>query len=213
MNELGPNNVSAGNASVAAEFPSRPGSPSEDSIGSIKRTPIGEWNFVRPFTSNGHRVKADILRPTSPERVAIPAEFAMKPYELERLNKEPNMPPRYSVSYGPTKIRGITRKQGERRLTIGGTRKASAKSGFTFYSVQEHSNYFNGKGKTVRKEVNIKNGKGTKTVVMHNEKGKTRRSTVKIGENELEKIRRNIFVPGLFRECIDNCNAKNKSRS
>ncbi|NDG27545.1 MAG: hypothetical protein EB120_10275 [Proteobacteria bacterium] len=62
-----------------------------------------------------------------------------------------------------------------------------------------------GKGKTVRKEVNIKNGKGTKTVIMRNEKGKTRRSTVQIGEHELEQIRRNVFVPGLFRECLDNC--------
>lgn len=208
MNELETNNVSVGNVSVEAEFLSRPGSPSEDSIGSIERISVGKRNFVRPIEPMGQLTKAEISRPTSPKQVAIPTELAMKPYEFERLNKDPHLT-RQSVSYEPVKIRGIIRKQGDRRLTIGGQRKALAKSGFTFYSVQEHSNLVNGKGKTVRKEVNINNEKGTKTVIMRNERGKTRRSTVKIGENELEKIRRNIFVPGLFRECIDNCNAKN----
>ena len=88
---------------------------------------------------------------------------------------------------------------------FGGTRKSKKKEGFSFYSVQEHSHFVDGKGKTVRKEVNIKNGKGTKTVVIRNERGKTRRNTLPISSEELDNIRKNIFVPGLFKECIHNC--------
>lgn len=89
----------------------------------------------------------------------------------------------------------------------GQTRKRKmSRDGFSFYSVQEHRHIVNGKGKTLIKEVNIKNGRGKKTVIVRNEKGKTRKSTIPIKTDELDKIRRNIFIPGLFRECLDNCN-------
>jgi hypothetical protein len=83
--------------------------------------------------------------------------------------------------------------------------KGSSPHQFSFYSVQEHSQFLNGKSKTVRKEVNIQNGKGTKKVIIRNNSKRTRRSVMPIKKDELEKIRRNIFVPGLFNECINNC--------
>ncbi|NBR61417.1 MAG: hypothetical protein EBT86_07170 [Actinobacteria bacterium] len=194
-------NIEMGNMSNLGEFPTRPSSPSDDSIGTLSRTsPVR--NVVRPIDL-GHPLRAEMSRSQTPEiKKSVPFSFSATPSNVRRLN---NKSANRRLSYTPTKIRGIVRNSATRRLTIGGKRKTHPKSGFTFYSVQEHKEFMDGKGKTVRKEVNIKNGKGTKTVIMRNEKGKTRRSTVQIGEHELEQIRRNVFVPGLFRECLDNC--------
>ena len=200
--------VESGNVSNIGEFPSRPGSPGANTKESVEIF-SPSYNIVRPV-KGPERQKATLSRPSTPEMQVETfkmSEIGPVPEKFRRLNTDKNIGRPHSFS--PTTIRRITRNAAKRRLTIGGKPRTwshnQPNSGFSFYSVQEHSDFKNGKEKTVRKEVSIKNGKGVKTVVMRNETGKTRRSTMKIGKNELNKIRQNVFVPGLFKKCLDNC--------
>lgn len=84
--------------------------------------------------------------------------------------------------------------------------------GFAFHSEQVHSTYENGEQQTKKNVVNIKNGKGTKTVtVMKN--GKTKSSTKKLNTAEIKKIKQNQFIPGLFKPCYDCLNQPMRSKS
>jgi hypothetical protein len=74
---------------------------------------------------------------------------------------------------------------------------------FSYHSEQIHSSFVNGKGQTRRNTVNITNGKGTKKVEVYNDKGKVKtRKEKKLSAHELECIRNNKFVPGLFKDCM-----------
>lgn len=70
---------------------------------------------------------------------------------------------------------------------------------FLYHSEQIHSEMKNGKGQTRRNIVSIRNGKGTKTVVVMNAKGKTiKKNTKALKQAEIKKIKKNKFIPGLF---------------
>jgi hypothetical protein len=76
---------------------------------------------------------------------------------------------------------------------------------FHYSSSQVHEVVENGVKKSKRNTVNISNGKGTKTVEL-TENGKTRKSTKKLSNAEIQKIQKNEFIPGLFKECHDCLN-------
>lgn len=73
---------------------------------------------------------------------------------------------------------------------------------FAFQSTQVHEVEENGHQKTKRNIVNISNGKGTKTVEV-TENGTTRKHTKKLSPEEVAKIQKNEFIPGLFKPCYD----------
>jgi hypothetical protein len=88
-------------------------------------------------------------------------------------------------------------------------------SAFVYHSEQTHSSLLNGEAQVKKNIVDIKNGKGTKTV-KYIENGKERTATRKITPSEMKKIKNGIFVPKLFQPCYDCLNgskARNKSRS
>jgi hypothetical protein len=87
---------------------------------------------------------------------------------------------------------------------------ASRMQGFAFHSEQVHSTYENGIEQTKKNIVNIKNGKGTKTVTIV-KNGKANSSTKKLSTSEVKQIKQNQFIPGLFKPCY-TC-LKNTTRS
>ncbi len=75
-------------------------------------------------------------------------------------------------------------------------------SHFTYHSEQVHSAFVNGKGGTRRNIVKIRNGKGEKAVELYSAKGKLQsRKTKGLTADEIACIKRNEFIPGLFRDC------------
>ena len=88
-------------------------------------------------------------------------------------------------------------------------------TGFAFHSEQVHSVYEDGTQQTRKNIVNIKNGKGTKTVsIVKN--GKTNSSTKKLSPAEIKKIKQNQFIPKLFKPCytcLNSTRSKSSSRS
>jgi hypothetical protein len=83
---------------------------------------------------------------------------------------------------------------------------------FNYHSEQVHTSMVDGEIREKRNIVNIKNGKGTKTVILR-ENGKTKKSTHKLTSTEKENIKNGIFVPRLFKPCYDCLRTKTKSRS
>jgi histidinol phosphatase-like PHP family hydrolase len=83
---------------------------------------------------------------------------------------------------------------------------------FSYHSEQVHTSFSNGHLKEKRNIVDIRNNKGTKTVVV-TENGKTRKSTHRLSPSEKRKIQKNEFVPSLFKPCYDCLRPKSKSRS
>jgi hypothetical protein len=74
---------------------------------------------------------------------------------------------------------------------------------FSYHSEQVHSVFVKGKGQTRRNVVDIKNGQGTKAVETYSVDGKLRRRNEKqLTPAELDCIKRNKFIPGLFKDCI-----------
>jgi hypothetical protein len=70
---------------------------------------------------------------------------------------------------------------------------------FSYHSEQIHSH----NGHTRKNTVDIKDGKGVKRVETYNDKGKLKtRKEKKLNRHELECIKRNEFIPGLFKDCI-----------
>lgn len=75
---------------------------------------------------------------------------------------------------------------------------------FTYKSEQVHSFFKNGKGRTRRNLVDIRQGKGIKAVEVYGLEGNlVSRKEKELTKQELECISRNQFVPGLFRDCIE----------
>ncbi len=75
-------------------------------------------------------------------------------------------------------------------------------SSFTYHSEQVRSVVSNGRGKTRRHVVNVKNGKGTKAVEEYAANGQiAKRSEKPLSAKELECIRKCRFIPGLFQDC------------
>lgn len=75
-------------------------------------------------------------------------------------------------------------------------------SKFAYHSEQVHSSFHNGEGQTKVNVVNIRNGKGTKSVTMRNKRGAiVGKSTKALTQKEIDCIRNCQFIPGLFRDC------------
>lgn len=81
--------------------------------------------------------------------------------------------------------------------------------GFNFNSVQSHSVFENGQGRTQVMEVRIKGRKGHKKVTLKNARGQTIASkSITLNDDEIGRIMNKEFIPGLFRPCLDHCNSK-----
>lgn len=80
-----------------------------------------------------------------------------------------------------------------------------SKPKFNFYSLQKHQHG----GKKTLKKVNIKNGRGTKSVSYYNKGKHVHTSKKHLSDNEIGVIELGKFIPGLFKDC--SCN-KNKTR-
>jgi hypothetical protein len=74
---------------------------------------------------------------------------------------------------------------------------------FSYHSEQVHSDFHNGKGQTRRNIVDVKNGAGTKSVEVYDASGKVKSRKEKVlTDTELGCIKRNQFIPGLFKDCV-----------
>ena len=74
---------------------------------------------------------------------------------------------------------------------------------FSYHSEQIHSEFKNGVGQTRKNSVAIKNGKGHKSIEIFSADGKLlSRKEKALSATELNCIRRNKFIPGLFKDCI-----------
>ena len=75
---------------------------------------------------------------------------------------------------------------------------------FEYNSVQTHSEYKRGKGKTTIKRVTIRGKTGHKSVIVRNKTGRiTQKSKKKLSKKEIDCIKHCKFVPGLFRDCFE----------
>ncbi len=85
---------------------------------------------------------------------------------------------------------------------------------FSYHSEQVHSAFKNGKGETRRNTVNIKNGQGTKSVETYKADGTVKsRAEKPLTKEELDCIRKNKFIPGLFKDCVKPIRTLRKKRS
>lgn len=74
---------------------------------------------------------------------------------------------------------------------------------FSYHSEQVHSEFRNGKGQTRRNVVNVKDGKGIKSVELYDASGKVKGRKEKVlTAKELNCIKTNQFIPGLFKDCV-----------
>ncbi len=75
---------------------------------------------------------------------------------------------------------------------------------FQYQSTQSHFTQQNGKTTQVTEQVEVKNGKGTITVVKnHNGKKVTKKHP--LTRKQIKNIKKRKFMPGLFRPCLDHC--------
>ena len=96
----------------------------------------------------------------------------------------------------------------------GRTRKqrGGVQSTFDYHSFQKHGETVNGELRIKEKEVIIKNGKGTKTVIFRGPRGgETAKVAKKLNANEVKNILSHNFIPDLFKPCIDGCEARANS--
>ena len=75
---------------------------------------------------------------------------------------------------------------------------------FTYNSVQTHSEFKNGKGRTKTNRVTIKGKTGYKMITIRNASGRiTKKSKKRLSKKEVACIKKCQFVPGLFKDCED----------
>lgn len=87
------------------------------------------------------------------------------------------------------------------QIVKGGNRMNSH---FSYNSVQTHSEYVDGKRTEVTEAIQIRNGKGKKTVKKH--KGnKMSKKTITLTNTEIKNIQTRKFMPSLFDECHGHC--------
>lgn len=73
---------------------------------------------------------------------------------------------------------------------------------FVYNSVQTHSNFKNGKGRTKTNRVTIRGKTGYKMITVRNRSGRvTKKSKKSLTKKEIACIKRCQFVPGLFKDC------------
>jgi hypothetical protein len=84
---------------------------------------------------------------------------------------------------------------------------ATRKPHITYHSSQYQSTVVDGVETATQKNVEIRNGKGSITV-KNIRNGHVRASTRRrLSSSQKKKILNNVFVPGLFRECVA-CNTR-----
>jgi hypothetical protein len=82
----------------------------------------------------------------------------------------------------------------------------SVNSHFDYRSFQSHGETINGQLRVKEKEVNIKNGQGTKVVRFRGPRGGTTAKVEKrLTQNEVKNILSHNFIPNLFEPCINGC--------
>ena len=69
------------------------------------------------------------------------------------------------------------------------------------------------KGITRRNHVSIQGNKGTKSVSITDTNGKERQIQIPLTKKEIQCIRRNEFVPGLFKDCITRIKSRKTRRT
>ena len=75
---------------------------------------------------------------------------------------------------------------------------------FTYNSVQTHSEFKNGKGRTKTNRVTIKGKTGYKMITIRGPSGRiTKKSKKRLSKKEVACIKKCQFVPGLFKSCED----------
>ena len=73
---------------------------------------------------------------------------------------------------------------------------------FEYNSIQTHSEFKNGKGKTKTNHVKIRGITGFKMITLRNNSGKiTKKSKKRLTRKEITCIKKCKFVPGLFKDC------------
>ncbi len=74
---------------------------------------------------------------------------------------------------------------------------------FNYHSEEVHATVYDGKGQVRQNVVNVRNGKGTKEIIIRTPKGRviTRKRKALSGK-ELKCIHGRKFMPGLFRDCL-----------
>lgn len=82
---------------------------------------------------------------------------------------------------------------------------------FHFNSSETHTVMVNGRQETKRQNVNVTNGKGTKTLIVSDNRG-THKSTKKLNKQELNNIKNRKFMPNLFSDCKKCLRPLNKTR-
>jgi hypothetical protein len=88
------------------------------------------------------------------------------------------------------------------------------KSHYSYESIQSHSKFENGEGRVQVMEVSIKNGKGHKKVTLKNKNGrKIVSKTIDLNDDEINRIMKKEFIPGLFRPCLDHCSTRLSNRT
>jgi hypothetical protein len=84
---------------------------------------------------------------------------------------------------------------------------------FSYQSEQIHSMFNSGKGVTQRNLVSIQDGQGIKVVETYSASGKELGRVEKdLTKEELHCIKKNKFIPGLFKDCIKPLSLPNKAR-
>ena len=194
------------------ETPTRTSS-SVNSIESIYRnSPVR--NVVRSVSPGGVKQLAQQTTTTHKNKMRIVPSVNSQLFKPESGTIDKYMMPS-RISVNSERIKGMNKKPGQRRLTIGGrgrgrgrgrTVNNTHKSGFHYYSARKNVQVINDKKKMVEKIVDITNNKGTKTVIIHDGNNTTRKSTMNINKSEIDKIKKNIFIPELFTKCLQNCN-------
>ncbi len=75
---------------------------------------------------------------------------------------------------------------------------------FTYNSIQTHSEFKNGLGRTKTNHVTIRGKSGYKMITVRNKSGRiVKKSKKRLTRKEISCIKRCKFVPGLFKDCED----------
>lgn len=75
---------------------------------------------------------------------------------------------------------------------------------FTYNSIQTHSEFKKGKGRTKTNRVTIRGKTGYKMITIRSASGRiTKKSKKRLSKKEIACIKKCQFVPGLFKECED----------
>lgn len=83
---------------------------------------------------------------------------------------------------------------------------------FNYHSEEIHAEIHNGKGHVRQNSVHVRNGKGTKEVILRTPKGRVlTRKRKALSGRELNCIRNREFMPGLFKDCLKVTGTRKKS--